>query len=119
MTNLTYLQENFVQHSVATRLSNLATHLTQIQSLLHDPALMNLVNDLIDESRYFIEWTVPEMDIDQAAELVDLGRFLTRWLFDWEQIWSSAEVKNQIIQELGIWSERVLQIAQSPPVSVA
>jgi hypothetical protein len=33
---------------------------------------------------------VKKDDIDQAAELVDLGRVLTGWLFDKEKIWSNS-----------------------------
>ncbi|MDF5729836.1 MAG: hypothetical protein PUP92_17950 [Rhizonema sp. PD38] len=66
------------------------------------------------ESRYFIEWTVPDMvllDIDQAAELVDLGRVLTHWLFNREKIWSDATEKSKAIQLADDWFERVLQIS--------
>jgi hypothetical membrane protein len=28
-----------------------------------------------------------DIDVDASAELVDLGRVFTRWLFNWEKIW--------------------------------
>ncbi|MDH6063747.1 hypothetical protein [Umezakia ovalisporum] len=34
---------------------------------------------------------------------MNLGRFLTRWLFKWEQIWNDKEARNQVNQELGNW----------------
>lgn len=112
VNNLTDLEQTFSQNTVDHKLRNLATHLTQIQTLSNDPASINRVHDLISESRYFIEWTVPDMDIDQGAELVDLGRFLTRWLFDWEESWSNTGVKEQIIQEVAPWPKRVLQMSE-------
>ena len=48
--------------------------------------------------------------------LANLGRFLTRWLFNWEQAWNDTDAKNQIIQELGIWSDSVLQMSKLPAV---
>jgi hypothetical protein len=62
---------------------------------------------------YFIEWIAPDIDIDNAFELANLGRFLTRWLFNWEQSWNNTEAKNQIIQQLDIWSDSVLQMLNS------
>lgn len=44
---------------------------------------------LIKESLDFIEWTAPtlvEINVEQAAELVDIGRVLARWHYRWEQI---------------------------------
>ncbi|RUR71989.1 hypothetical protein DSM107007_58880 [Nostoc sp. PCC 7120 = FACHB-418] len=52
---------------------------------------------------YFIEWTVPNMvqtDVDQAAELVELGRTLTRWLFSWEKIRTDSTALTQVQTEV-------------------
>lgn len=49
--------------------------------------------------RYFIKWTVPDMiqvDVDQAVELVDLGRVLTRWPFNCEKIWFDSTEKTKV-----------------------
>jgi hypothetical protein len=63
------------------------------------------------ESRYYIEWIVPQfvdIDVDASAELVDLGRVLTRWLFNWEKIWVDAEERNEVAQIAGNLSECVV-----------
>ena len=62
--------------------------------------------------RYFTEWIAPDIDIDNAFELANLGRFLTRWLFHWEHILHDRTAKNQIIQELDTWSESILRMSQ-------
>ena len=61
---------------------------------------------------YFLEWIAPDVEFDYAFELANLGRFLTRWLFKWEQIWNDKEARNQVNQELGNWNDRVLQMSQ-------
>ena len=111
MTDLTLKQQSFVQDNIPMRLRNLAAHLVQIQSLLNDATLFDKAVSLIRESRYFIEWTAQEMDIDDAAELVELGRALTRWLFNWEKIWSDATARMKVTQEAGTWSERMLDMS--------
>jgi hypothetical protein len=114
MIELTPQQQSFVQDDVPTRLHHLAAHLSQIQSLWTQDSSQDLIMALVKESRYFIEWTVPDIvkadDIDQAAELVDLGRVLTRWLFNWDNIWSDDEQKQVAAGQTQDWLCRVLEI---------
>ncbi len=66
MTNWSVQQTHFVQDDIPTRLRTLGTHLAKIQSFSIDSTDYNLVINLIRESQYFIEWTAPEMDIDNS-----------------------------------------------------
>ncbi|MEH2467997.1 hypothetical protein [Nostoc sp.] len=122
MIELTPRQQIFIQDDVTTRLHYLAAHLEQIQSLWTQGSSQELMLTLVKESRYFIEWTVPDMvkadDIDRAAELVDLGRLLTRWLFHWENIWSDGEQKQSAFLETSYWLRRVLEISGTEPESL-
>ncbi len=115
-SGLTYEQETFVQDSISVRLEKLATNLARISQLFSDSTHEDVVKSLIRETMYFLEWIAPDIDIDNAFELANLGRFLTRWLFNWEQAWNDTEAKNQIIQELGTWSDSVLQMSKLPAV---
>jgi hypothetical protein len=112
MINLTYKQETFIKDDVCIRLNNLNNHLKQIQGLLQDGNNNDAVKNLIRQTMYFIEWIAPDVEFDYAFELANLGRFLTSWLFKWEQIWNDKEARNQVNQELGNWNDRVLQISQ-------
>ena len=111
MTELIQKQNLFVQNNIATRLKKIANNLDQIRSL--DTSLTNpdFAINLIRESQFFIEWTADQMDIDQAAELVEVGRVLAYWKLNWEKICSDATSLAQVIQEAGIWSKRVLEIS--------
>ncbi len=92
-----------------------------------DASQQQAVLDLAKESRHYIEWIVPDMvkkdDIDQAAELVDLGRVLTRWLFDKEKIWSdltdNVETRYIASAQAQQWLQRVLEISQTYERSVS
>ncbi len=123
MIELTPRQQIFVQDDVPTRLHHLSTHLSQIKSLWTEGSSQELMLTLVKESRYFIEWTVPDMvqadDIDRAAELVDLGRVLTRWLFNWDNIWSDVEQKLSAAQQTEYWLRRVLEISRTKPESLS
>ncbi|MBD2683457.1 MULTISPECIES: hypothetical protein [Nostoc] len=112
-------QQLFMQDDVSTRLHHLASHLSQIQSLWTQNSSKDLMLPLVKESRYFIEWTVPDMvkadDIDRACELVDLVRLLTSWLFDWDNIWSNTQQKQAAAVTTLDWLRRVLEIADTEP----
>ncbi|QLE53414.1 hypothetical protein FD724_36495 (plasmid) [Nostoc sp. C057] len=123
MIEVTPKQQIFMQDDVTTRLRRLATHLSQIQSLWTQGSSEDLILALVDESRYFIEWTVPDMvkadDIDRACELVDLVRLLTRWLFHWDNIWTDAEQKQSASAQISYWLQRVLEISRTEPESIS
>ncbi|MEH1817787.1 MAG: hypothetical protein V7L31_01590 [Nostoc sp.] len=123
MIQVTPKQQIFMQDDVTTRLRRLATHLSQIQSLWTQGSSEDLILALVDESRYFIEWTVPDMvkadDIDRACELVDLVRLLTRWLFHWDDIWTDAEQKQSASVQISYWLQRVLEISRTEPESLS
>jgi len=122
MTDFTLQQQSFAKNDIPTRLHQLAENLSQIKKLYVEGSHQESILNLAKESRYFIEWTVPDMvllDIDQAAELVDLGRVLTRWLFNWEKIWSDSTEKTKAIQQAEDWFERVLEISQIQSQSIS
>ena len=115
-------QQIFMQDDVSTRLHRLANYLEQIQSLWAGESSTDLMLSLIKESRYFIEWTVPDMvkadDIDRACELVDLVRLLTNWLFHWNEIWTDAQQRQLAAKQTQTWLSRVLEIADTQPESL-
>ncbi|MBD2436227.1 hypothetical protein [Nostoc sp. FACHB-110] len=123
MIEVTPQQQIFMQDDVPTRLHHLAGHLSQIQCLWTQASSADVILALVNESRYFIEWTVPDMvkadDIDRAAELVDLVRLLTRWLFHWDNIWFDTEQRQSAARQTQDWLRRVLEISGREPESLS
>jgi hypothetical protein len=96
-------RERFQQNDLSTQLNLLAGNLAQIQSLMMTGMEAERVVCLVRESLYFIEWMVPrylKVDIDGAADLVNLGRVLAQWRFNWEKIWEDAEVRVETAQRI-------------------
>lgn len=142
MNTSTLDREPFRHSDLPGRLNKLADRIEQIQSLARieppstgtcppdDPAATTAafssskpIATLMRESLNDIERTTPQLlplDIDIAAELVDLGRLLTRWLFDWDKIGADAEARGEVARIAGIWSQRVQEVAKlSSSLSVA
>lgn len=115
MTDFSLKQEAFSKKDLSSRLHQLAENLSEIQNLCTSESPRSSMLDLVKESRYFIEWTVPDLvqlDIDLAAELVDLGRVLTRWLFNLDKIWFDSQEKTQIAHQAEQWLKRIVEISQ-------
>jgi hypothetical protein len=100
MTNLITLQTIFIKDDVSIRLNKLDNHLKQIQCLLLDSNNNDVVKSLIRETMYFIEWIAPDIEFNYAFELAN------------SEVWNNIEARNQIIDELGTWNDRVLQMSQ-------
>ena len=109
MTEWNKKQALFVKDDIPTRLKNLADNLAKINSLSQEATRGDEAISLIRESKYCIEWIAPEINIDMAAELVDLQRTLSRWQFNWVLMWADTKARMKVAQEANTWSERVLR----------
>ncbi|WNZ21400.1 hypothetical protein HJG54_24800 [Leptolyngbya sp. NK1-12] len=71
---------------------------------------------LVRESQFFIEWTVPTIDLNTdlaiATELVDLQRQLSAWKLDWSAFWESTERQTAVAQ-IETWIARLQAQARS------
>lgn len=101
-------KQRFLRDSNAVRLGNIAANLARIRSFSNNPANRAAVRDLLEESRYFIEWSAAGLELRQQIFLRKLMRRLTRWLRT-QPYWSeSPRSRRQLSVEAGVWSERTL-----------
>ena len=117
MNTATLDRDRFVQNNITTQLNYLATHLEQVRSLILINADLEVIN-LMRESRYYIEWIVPQLigiNVEVSAELVDFGRVLTRWLYDWEKLRANnINSRNEVAQIAAGFCDRVREISSMP-----
>ena len=81
------IRERYMRDGLPVRLGGLAANLSRIKSFASREGNREAVESLIDESKYFIEWTAAEAEVDTAAELVELQVQLARWQRNWARIW--------------------------------
>ena len=93
------------------RLGGLAANLSRVKSFaLHD-ANQAAVASLLEESKFFIEWTAGEAETSTAAELVELQVQLALWGRAWDEIWRDGARRQEVVRISGQWSQRVLELS--------
>jgi hypothetical protein len=111
MKDWTEKRDRYLREAVPTRLGELAANLARIQSFSNNDLNRDVVAHLIEESKFFIEWTAIDAGIDQAAELVELQVQLARWQLSWSTIWADNSKRTKVAEQAKVWSDRVLEMS--------
>ena len=105
------IRERYLRDSIPIRLGGLAANLRRIKSFAAQDAGREAVASLIDECKFFIEWTARDTQTDTAAQLVELQVQLARWQHNWSRIWPDAVSRQEVAEQSQVWSERVLALS--------
>ncbi|MEO0397749.1 MAG: hypothetical protein AAF243_17440 [Cyanobacteria bacterium P01_A01_bin.137] len=105
------LKAHFLEADSATQLNSLAMNLTRIQLFTSSNVGEPTVKHLIRESQFFIEWIVTDLNLEvhlnQAVELTDLQRLLSRWkLSNW---WGDEQTRQDVAKQAGEWCYLIRQ----------
>ena len=111
MRDRTAIRERYLRDALPVRLGGLAANLARVKSFSDHPGHRDVVESLLDESKFFIEWTAPDAGLDVQAELVELQLQLARWQRTWATIWDDPVQRTAVAEHAGAWSERVLEMS--------
>lgn len=111
MNDWTSIRERYLRDTVPIRLGGLAANLSRIKSFSTLEASRDAVESVIDESKFFIEWTAAETEIQTAAQLVELQVQLARWQQTWAETWNDPSQRKQMAEQSATWSRRVLEMS--------
>lgn len=111
MRDWTAIRERYLRDKLPTRLGGLAANLARIRSFSDHPDHRAAVESLLEESKFFIEWTAADAEVNMAAELVELQVQLARWQRNWASIWADAVQRMQVAEQAHRWSKRVLEMS--------
>ncbi|KPJ58635.1 MAG: hypothetical protein AMJ46_13925 [Latescibacteria bacterium DG_63] len=120
MRDVAVIRERYLRDAVPVRLGGLAASLARVESLSEHPGHKEVVASLLEECRYFIEWTGAEADLETQVELMEVQRQLARWHYAWNEIWDDPVRRSSVAAEAGRWSRRILGFSGLvPPESSA
>jgi hypothetical protein len=109
MNNLATIRDRYQKDDLPTRLGGLAANLARVSSFSKNSANNDAVYGLLEESKYFIEWSAAEAETDVAVQLIELQVQLARWQCNWTSIWSDAARREDFIRQVRRWSDRILE----------
>ena len=105
--NWDILKDRYLETSEAAQIDSLMLNLVRLQALADSGADELVARHLVRESQFFIEWTVPslnlETDLTFATELIDLQRLLSRWKLKWPELWGSDQERKGIAAIAQSW----------------
>jgi hypothetical protein len=108
MKDWTAIRERYLRDDLPVRLGGLAANLSRIKSFAINEKNKSLVENLLDESKHFIEWTAQETEIETAAQLVELQVQLARWQLNLDRNWPDTDQRKHIAEQSNIWSQQIL-----------
>ena len=108
MKDWTAIRERYLRDDLPVRLGGLAANLSRIKSFAINEKNKLLVENLLDESKHFIEWTAQETEFETAAQLVELQVELARWQLKLDQAWPDIDQRKQISEQSNLWSQQIL-----------
>ena len=103
MKNLEKIKRRFLKDNLPTRLGGLACNLARLKSFSQIPGNQKAVRDLIEESKFFIEWTAPMASLDVQEELVNLQIQLA--------LENYLKAKKDTIKFADEWSKKILKLS--------
>jgi hypothetical protein len=106
--DLERIRTRFMRDPVPVRLAGLAADLARISSSARRPTGAAQVIPMIEECRYFIEWTAGEITAEQASELVDIQVMLTAWKQVWLETQATQSQRTLLSLQAKKWSDLVL-----------
>ena len=105
------LKSRYLRDELPVRLGNLASNLAGIKARCQNAANGELIENLLQESKLFIEWTAQDAEREIAAELVELQIQLACWQYSWAGIWEDATPRMRVGEPGRIWSGKVLNMS--------
>ncbi len=111
MKDWTPVRERYLRDDFSVRMGGLAANLSRIMSFAAHDASREVVESIIDESKFFIEWTAADAEINTAGELVELQIQLARWHWNWPRIWADPVQRSRVALQSKAWSKRILELS--------
>ena len=84
------LKARYEAVSPTVQIDSLGMNLIRLQTLAESGAEESVAQHLVRESQFFIEWTVPRLNLETDRVLVQallsLQRLLSRWKLNWTDL---------------------------------
>ena len=105
------VKAQYLQTSRASQIDSIGVNLFRLQSLTANGIEKTVAYDLVRESQFFLEWFIPninlETSIDFATELLSLQRQLSQCKLDWVELWKSDSQRQKVSSIAKDWGKQL------------
>jgi len=111
MKEIISLRERYLREDLPGRLGGISSNLARMKSFSSHTDHKDVVNNLIEESKFFIEWSVPDAPLPLQEELVSIQIQLARWQLRWSEIWSDPDKRDSFAADAFAMSLHILELS--------
>jgi len=105
------IRERYLRDTIQIRLGGIAANLARVCSFARNPGNKAAAESLIEECKYFIEWTAPAAENDTRNYLVLRQIEFALWQLKWDTIWSDEKKRSEIAALSKSYSEKILRLS--------
>ena len=109
MRNLVERKERYMRDPLPIRLGGLAANLARVRSFSRNEANHEAVFDLLEESKYFIEWTATAAEMETTLDLIELQLQIAVWQKHWQRNWDDENIRDKVAEASANWSRNLLE----------
>jgi hypothetical protein len=109
--NFEAIKTRYLQDALQVRLGGIAANLARIASASSDPRDWKAVESMLEETKFFIEWTAPDAPLSVQAFLVEVQIQLALWHRIWSKVHTEVKDREKLQHWSRVMSERVLTVA--------
>ena len=111
MRNIEAIKNRYLQDDLQVRLGGIAANLARIASSSSHPHNWEAVQSMLEESKFFVEWTAPDAPLNVQALLVEVQIQLALWHRNWSTIHSEVKEREKLQHWSRLVSEKVFSVA--------
>lgn len=111
MSKLDKIRERYLFDPIPVQLGGLAANLARVASFTKNDEHHELVLTVLQESKWFIEWTAAKMNVEDTAVLVQLQIQLAKWEIQSHKKWHDKKWRTDLTYNSQQWSLRVLEMS--------
>jgi len=105
------LRARYLNDPIPIRLGGLAANLARISSFSKNEGHRDAVSTILQESKWFIEWTAGELDIQKADTLIRLQVQLAIWQIQSQKKWHNVNWRFELKAKAQEMSQRILEMS--------
>lgn len=111
MKNLNHIKDRYLKEPFNMRLGHLASDLARVHTFLENSMNIKATEDVLEESKFFIEWTAPEAPFDVQVLLSEMQLRLALWQCHLQKQKEKFAEREELKKTAKSWSQQLLEIS--------